>query len=233
MSGIGSIGGSSSELYQYFRQIGSLSGSQVNSLSSSQGVSASGNAGPSQVPDLTSALEATGVDSDDAETLQTQIQSAVATALQEAQDSGDGSTNLMEVIKSTIESTLQANGIDPEAVRQQMQPPAGGLSGPPPRGMVSPPTSSRDDTSGSSTGTASMSDSSDLLMLLEIVNSPSSAASNSDTAADSSSSSSTSANQTLSQLTKTLQDLLSQLWGNESATGNSTTVVGFLFDQVS
>lgn len=184
MSGISSASGYTSSLYwsQY----------QATSTSNTRSVGMSGRSGPPPVPDFTSALEAVGVESSEADELQEQLKSAISSAIAEAEESG-GTTDLRDVIRNAIDETLKANGIDPEAVEEQMQPPMGGPGGMP------PPPPPEDSTS---------SDSNTLLSILNSVT-------------DDTSSSGSTITSSLEELMQSLQSLLSQL-GCEQGTSGTT-----------
>jgi hypothetical protein len=62
--------------------------------------------------------------------LRTKIDDAVAGALKKL-DKSSSASEIMQTIKTTVDSTLKANGIDPEAMRESMPPQmkSGGLNG--------------------------------------------------------------------------------------------------------
>jgi hypothetical protein len=64
-------------------------------------------------------LEATGLDATDATSLDQKIKAAVSAAIQTAENSGDTS-DLKSVISGAVDQTLQANGIDPTKLKQQL-----------------------------------------------------------------------------------------------------------------
>jgi hypothetical protein len=144
---------------------------------------------------LSQALESMGITGDDLTSLLDQINTAVGTAVQSAEDSGD-TTDFQTIIKNAVDQTLEDNGIDPKDVQAQMQSSTGEVSNmpPPPPGGMPPTGSSEDTTTEDSTSTTSTS-----------------------------SSGSTTSTDQIDELIKLLQDLLSQLQSgtstNDSLTG--------------
>jgi hypothetical protein len=200
---VGSISGSSSSSYLLL--------SQISSSSSIQSASSTGTMDGSSGPDFTEALEAVGVDSETADTLQEEIQSAVSAAIAYAQESGD-TTDLREVIKSAIDETLEANGLDPAEVMSQMAPPQGGEGGMSAEGMggmAPPPPPPEESSTESDTTSTLLSDTTD--------SSETESTTESDTTTDA----------TLTELMESIQELLTQLGSSQGASG---IMVGFLFD---
>jgi hypothetical protein len=155
---------------------------------------------------LASALESMGITGDDLTNLLDQINTAVNSAVQNVQNTGN-STDFKDAIVNAIDGTLKANGIDPEKVKTQMQSSSHkhvGMPPPPPGGMppIGDDSSSSDDDSSTSSSTSTTS----------------------------TDNSSTSSSDQIDQIIKLLEDLLSKL----QSTNNSTDKLsGFLFDQQS
>ena len=128
--------------YQWFEQIAAQSVNATSDSTASTSVTSLTNSTSS-----TSSTSADGTSSSGS--LLDQIKSAITTALETAEQSGD-TTNFQTVIKNAVDKTLQANGIDPSQLQQQSQSAGGGMM---PPGFGPPPdaTSSTGDSSTSST----------------------------------------------------------------------------------
>lgn len=106
---------------------------------------------------LAEALEASGVEGEELEDVLNQVQTAIDTALAEAEESGS-SADRDEVIRNAVDSTLEANGIDPATVQENMPaPPAGGPppGGPPPASGTESSTESDEQTTTTATAVSS------------------------------------------------------------------------------
>lgn len=134
MSGVSSVGSSSLDAYQRIRQMAAAqASSRAKEPPSDEEMAA----------DLCSKIEETGVDVEGLN-LEDELTEAITTAVANAQESGD-TTDMRKVIEQAIDSTLQENGLDPEAIKEQLRPaggpggPQGGggmpPAGPPPEGM--------------------------------------------------------------------------------------------------
>jgi hypothetical protein len=77
--------------------------------------------------DLCSKIGETGVDVEGLN-LEEELTDAITTAVAKAQESGD-TTDMRKVIEQAIDDTLKENGLDPEAIKEQLRP-AGGPGGP-------------------------------------------------------------------------------------------------------
>jgi hypothetical protein len=154
MSGISSIGSTSSDVYALWLQRVSLG--QTTEAESDGDADDSASSGISGL---------TGAASTGQNDLIQQIQTAIQQALQSSHSSGE-SSDLLTAISDAIEKTLKDNGIDPEQLTQQMQSSEAedrGLPGAPGRlGMGPPPPPPNDAASaGNSSSTSSDSNSSD------------------------------------------------------------------------
>ena len=110
MSGVNGVTASNADLYQLFAQ-SVQNTSQANLVPAASG---SGSQATSATT-LSSESSSTGVGS-----LQDQLISAITTAVQNAEQSGNTS-DLNSVVKNAVDQVLQNNGIDPSSVAQQAQ----------------------------------------------------------------------------------------------------------------
>lgn len=118
MSGVSSVGSSGVNPYELLSRIAS-SGSTSQSTDSTA-ESSSLSPFDQFLSDFTAELEAQGVDTEALKGLQEEIQTAVSTALEQAEQSGDTS-DLRQVVEDTVNETLEANGFDADELLQQMQ----------------------------------------------------------------------------------------------------------------
>jgi len=110
VSGITSISGFNSSAFQWLAQLAAQGGAQQ----------AAGTSVASELPTIGSAsnAETTGTDVGSLTALQEAIRSAVLSALQDAEKSGD-TTDLMKVIHQAVEQALKDNGIAPDTLKGQ------------------------------------------------------------------------------------------------------------------
>ncbi len=116
MTTIGSIGTSSSNsILQYLQAIAEEKAAQVSSNGTQESGDSEESSGVS-----------TGNSESSIESLKTQMDQAITDALQKL-DSSASATEIMQAVKEAVDDTMEANGIDPEA----MQKPAPGEGNPP------------------------------------------------------------------------------------------------------
>ena len=147
MSGIGSIGGSSSDNYPWLRQL--------TSASSSQSADATVDESDSLWTVLSTDSTTPSDDTLNLDDLQQKVTAAIEEALQNSADSSD-STDLLTIIQQAIEDAFKEAGIDLDNLKSQMR----GMR-PPPGPPPGPPPEETSETSSASGSTSTSTDSSD------------------------------------------------------------------------
>ena len=144
MSSISSISSSGVDITQLLQRIAA----QKESSNTNQTGQPDGTPPPDFENKFSEALTTIGVSEEDATTIQEDVKSAIASALDGCEESEDP----REAIKAAIDDTLEEHGIDPAAVQEQFQAQGGpeGAGGPPP---PPPDDSTSTDSSTSSTST--------------------------------------------------------------------------------
>ena len=122
MSGISSVSGYGTNSYQWLQQIAARFSEQVGETTSASTASTASTDSTNSIDstDSTSSSSTSAADTTTStDSLKNQIESAIISALENAEQSGD-STNFQTVVKNAVESTLKANGIDPDQLQQSM-----------------------------------------------------------------------------------------------------------------
>ena len=184
MSGIGSISGSGMDTYALLRQVLNKSNSSDSTESTASTTSSSSDAsgtGQSDLLKLIAELVQPESDGQQTEPLADQLKTAITTAVQKAQDSGNTS-DLKQVIEDAVDQTLKDNGYDPEKLKEELQSTMGSMPDMPP--PPPPPDGSNNTNSSNSDGSDSSSTNNSQIdpwtrkLLSEIWNSDSSASQN-------------------------------------------------------